>query len=53
MLKVLVACEESQIVTKAFRDEGHEAYSSDLKDCSGGHPEEKWQFNGVIIRGEI
>lgn len=37
-LKVLVACEESQAVTKAFRALGHEAYSCDLIDCSGGHP---------------
>ena len=39
MLKVLVACEESQEVCKAFRELGHEAYSCDLQDCSGGHPE--------------
>lgn len=38
-MKVLVACEESQVVTKAFRKKGHEAYSCDLKNCSGGHPE--------------
>jgi hypothetical protein len=38
-LKVLIACEESQIVCKAFRERGHEAYSNDLIDCSGGHPE--------------
>lgn len=38
-LKVLVACEESQTVTKAFRKLGHEAYSCDLQPCSGGHPE--------------
>lgn len=36
---VLVGCEESQAVTKAFRALGHEAYSCDLKPCSGGHPE--------------
>lgn len=40
---ILVACEESQEVCKAFRDAGHEAYSCDLQDCSGGHPE--WHFN--------
>ena len=39
MFKVLVACEESQAVTKAFRELGHEAYSNDLIECSGGHPE--------------
>lgn len=38
-MKILVACEESQEVTKAFRRLGHEAYSCDFLDCSGGHPE--------------
>lgn len=38
-MKVLIACEESQEVCKAFRDLGIEAYSCDLKECSGGHPE--------------
>lgn len=38
-LKILIACEESQAVTKAFRALGHEAYSCDLLPCSGGHPE--------------
>jgi len=38
-MKVLVACEESQAVTKEFRELGHEAYSNDLIECSGGHPE--------------
>lgn len=38
-MKVLVACEESQAVTKAFRQLGHEAYSCDIVDQSGGHPE--------------
>lgn len=38
-MKVLVACEESQEVCKAFRAKGHEAYSCDLQECSGGHPE--------------
>lgn len=38
-MKVLVACEESQAVTKAFRQLGHEAYSCDILPCSGGHPE--------------
>lgn len=38
-MKILVACEESQAVTKAFRSKGHEAYSCDLQECSGGHPE--------------
>jgi hypothetical protein len=37
-LKILVACEESQMVTSAFRNKGHEAYSCDILECSGGHP---------------
>lgn len=41
-MRVLVACEESQAVTKAFRERGHEAFSCDLQECSGGHPE--WHF---------
>lgn len=38
-MKVLVACEESQAVTKEMRKNGHEAYSCDIVDQSGGHPE--------------
>lgn len=38
-MRVLVACEESQAVTMAFREQGHEAYSCDIQECSGGHPE--------------
>ncbi len=38
-MKVLVGCEESQEITKAFRARGHEAYSCDIKPCSGGHPQ--------------
>lgn len=38
-MRVLVACEESQVVCKAFRERGHEAYSCDIQPCSGGHPE--------------
>ena len=38
-MKILVACEESQAVTKEFRALGHEAYSCDIIECSGGHPE--------------
>lgn len=38
-MRVLVACEESQTVANAFREAGHEAYSCDLVECSGGHPE--------------
>ncbi len=46
-MKVLVACEESQAVTKAFRARGHEAYSCDLLPCSGGHPE--WHIQGDCL----
>ena len=38
-LKVLVACEESQRVCVAFRQLGHTAFSCDIVECSGGHPE--------------
>lgn len=41
-LRVLVACEESQAVTKEFRALGHEAYSCDIIPCSGGHPD--WHY---------
>lgn len=40
-LKVLLGCEESQAVCLAFRKLGHEAYSNDIIECSGGHPEQK------------
>jgi len=46
-VKVLVACEESQAVCKAFRELGHEAYSCDIQDCSGGHPE--WHIKGDAL----
>lgn len=46
-MKILIACEESQIVCKAFRELGHEAYSCDLQDCSGGHPE--WHIKGDVL----
>jgi hypothetical protein len=45
-MKILVACEESQAVTKAFRVLGHDAFSCDLQDCSGGHPE--WHIKGDV-----
>ena len=38
-MRVLIACEESQNICKEFRDLGHEAFSCDIKPCSGGHPE--------------
>ena len=43
-MKVLIACEKSQRVCIAFRERGHEAYSCDIQDCSGGHPE--WHIKG-------
>lgn len=46
-MKILIACEESQAVTKAFRALGHEAYSCDLLPCSGGHPE--WHFQQSVF----
>ena len=46
-LKVLIACEESQVVCKAFRSKGHEAYSCDIEPCSGGHPEWHLQKDAV------
>lgn len=46
-MRVLVACEESQIVTKAFRAKGHDAYSCDTKPCSGGRPE--WHIQGDVL----
>lgn len=38
-MKILIACEESQTVCKAMRERGHEAYSADIQEPSGGHPE--------------
>lgn len=46
-MKILVACEESQAVCKAFRKRGHEAFSCDIMDCSGGHPE--WHIKGDAL----
>ena len=44
---VLVACEESQEVCKAFRALGHEAYSADIQECSGGFPQ--WHILGDVL----
>ena len=46
-MKVLIACEESQTVRKAFRAKGHEAYSNDIIPCSGGHPEWHLQMDAL------
>lgn len=54
-MRVLIACEESQTVCKEFRKKGHEAYSLDIQECSGGHPE--WHilepFDEKIIYGNV
>lgn len=46
-MRILIACEESQTVCKAFRDRGHFAFSCDIIDCSGGHPE--WHIKGDVV----
>jgi site-specific DNA-cytosine methylase len=46
-MKILVACEESQAVTKEFRKLGHEAYSCDIIPCSGGHHE--WHIEQDVL----
>lgn len=46
-LKVLIACEESQRVCIEFRKLGHEAYSADIQEPSGGHPE--WHIHGDVL----
>jgi len=48
-MRVLVGCEESQAVCKAFRAKGHEAYCCDLQPCSGGHPE--WHLQMDVFKG--
>lgn len=47
-MRVLIACEESQEVCKAFRTKGHDAYSCDILDCSGGHPE--WHIKDDVLK---
>lgn len=47
-MKVLVACEESQAVCTAFREQGHDAFSCDVQDCSGNHPE--WHIKGDVLQ---
>jgi len=46
-MNVLVGCEETQAVTIEMRSKGHEAYSCDLKECSGGHPE--WHIIADVV----
>jgi site-specific DNA-cytosine methylase len=47
-MNILIACEESQVVCEAFRKKGHNAYSCDLQECSGGHPEWHLQHDIAI-----
>ena len=47
VIKILVACEESQRVTIELRKLGHEAYSCDIEPCSGGHPE--WHLQQDVL----
>ncbi len=47
-MKVLVACEESQSVALELRRLGHEAFSCDTLECSGGHPE--WHLQEDVVR---
>lgn len=48
-MRILVACEESQTVAMAFRGKGHEAYSCDIMECSGGHPEYHLKIDVMTI----
>ena len=47
-MKILVACEESQAVTVELRKLGHDAYSCDIQECSGGHPE--WHIKSDVLQ---
>jgi len=47
-MRILVACEESQAVTKEFRKLGHEAFSCDILPCTGGHPE--WHYQKDVFQ---
>lgn len=47
-MNVLIACEESQAVCKAFRERGHNAFSCDIQECSGGRPE--WHIQGDVLK---
>jgi hypothetical protein len=53
-MKILIGCEESQAVCIEFRKRGHEAYSCDLQECSGGRPEWHLQmdiFEAIDMKG--
>ena len=47
-MNVLIACEESQRVCMAFREKGFNAFSCDILECSGGHPE--WHVQGDVLK---
>jgi hypothetical protein len=47
-MRILVACEESQALTVRFRAKGIEAWSCDIQDCSGGHPE--WHIKDDVLK---
>ena len=47
-MNVLIACEESQRVCIAFRERGHNAFSCDIQEPSGGHPE--WHILGDVLK---
>ena len=52
-MNILVGCEESQAVTIELRKQGHEAYSCDIKNCSGDHPEWHLQmdvFDAIALK---
>lgn len=44
---ILIACEESQAICRAFREKGYRAFSCDIQECSGGHPE--WHIMGDVL----
>ena len=47
-INILIACEESQVECKAFRELGFHAFSCDIQKCAGGHPE--WHIQGDVTR---
>lgn len=47
IMRILIACERTQTVCKAFRLLGIDAFSCDLQECSGGHPE--WHFKQDVF----
>lgn len=46
-MNILIACEESQAICSEYRKRGHRAFSCDLQECSGGHPE--WHIKGDVL----